>query len=42
MAEPEDIKPEETATPETEEPEVVAHSDQDELDDWCVFNNSAL
>lgn len=41
MAEPEDVKPEET-TPE-EEPEVVAHSEEDEaIDDWCVFNNSLL
>lgn len=42
MADPEDVKPEETAT-EPEEPEVVAHSDQDEAaDDWCIFNLSEL
>lgn len=42
MAEPEDVKPEETTT-EPEEPEVVAHSAEDEaVDDWCVFNLSKL
>jgi hypothetical protein len=40
---PEDVtpEPEETVAP-AEDAEVVAHSDDEELEDWCVFNNSAL
>jgi hypothetical protein len=41
MPEPEEITPEPEET-KAEEAEVVAHSDDEELDDWCVFNNSAL
>jgi hypothetical protein len=42
MPEPEEITPEPEETTD-EEAEVVAHSEDDEsLDDWCIFNNSAL
>jgi hypothetical protein len=42
MPEPEEITPEPEETKTDEEAEVVAHSDDEELDDWCIFNNSAL
>jgi hypothetical protein len=41
MSEPEDTTPEET-TPESEDVEVVAHSQDETIDDWCIFNLSAL
>ncbi len=41
MSEPEDVNPEETTT-EDEDVDVVAHSQDENADDWCIFNLSAL
>ncbi len=43
MPEPEEITPEpEEAKTDAQDAEVVAHSDDEAADDWCVINLSKL